>query len=84
MIALLRILPQTLHLLGFRVVLSFLFRQYPEIRSLLSKMEGKTILLEAVDIHKKYPLHVRGERIVATWRGWQSPDVVMRGVSGEC
>ena len=79
---LLRVFPQSLHLLGFRMTLAYLIRRNPGLQNKLTIIEGKSFRLEASDIGKSYSFYVKNGQVKVFWKGLESPDVVMRGAFG--
>src|SRR3972149_10211160 len=75
----LKAFPQILHLLGFRMTLTYFIRRNPGLQKKLATLEGKRFRLEASDIGKSYPFCVKNGQVKVFWKGLQSPDVVMRG-----
>lgn len=77
--ALLRRLPQRLHLMGFGMVLACFIQKRPGLKARLAAIEGLTFLLDVTDIQKRYPFHVQKGKLCIVWGEGKKPDVTLRG-----
>ncbi len=76
---LLRLVPNRLHNLIFRIIVDQTINKNPDVCQRLREIKGKVFLLEASDIHRNYSFYVDEGKIVVDLPGKRRPDVVMQG-----
>ena len=76
---LLRLVPNRLHHVIFRILVDKTINRNPEVCQRLREIKGKVFLLEASDIRRNYSFYVDDGRVIVDFGGKRKPDVVMQG-----
>jgi len=75
----LRHIPQKIHSIVFRLLISKVFNKNPHAYERLRDISGKAFRLDVRDIDKTYSFYVEGNRIHVDHRDSRHPDVILRG-----
>lgn len=78
-ISLLRFLPHWIHNRGVKLFLYSCVNRRPFLKERLSEIEGKIILLEAIDSGKRYYLSIHNGAVVLLSRPCADPHVSIKG-----
>ncbi len=76
---LLRLVPNRLHNIIFRILVDKTINRNPAVCQRLQEIKGKVFLLEASDIRRNYSFYVDDGRMIVDFEGKRKPDVVMQG-----
>ena len=76
---LLKLAPDRLHNLIFKIILDKTINKNPQICQRLREIKGKVFQLAASDINRNYSFYVNDGRVRVDFEGKRRPDVVMQG-----